>query len=110
MNIDEIKSQNVISDLGPNLKIAFIIGTAIVSPITSNQNTEFDENIPFTQEVYEGQDIQSNIVSTLDMSNQTFEFEKVFIIQKFAQKITANIEELNSDIIELVDDNFWELG
>jgi hypothetical protein len=110
MSIDEIKSQNIISDFGPNLKIAFIIGTAIVSPITGTQSIEFDENIPFSQQIYSGQEIESDILSALNISAETSDYEKIAIIQQFARKLTDGIEELNSDIIKLVDDNFWELG
>ena len=110
MSIDEIKSQNIITDLGPNLKIAFIIGAAIVSPVIGNQSNDFDENIPYTQQIYNGQDIESDIRYSLKMATESAEFEKVTIIQEFAKKLIDSIQELNSDIIRLVDDNFWELG
>ena len=105
-----IKSQNLFTDLGPNLKVVFVLGTVLISPIANQPKLNSNKNFSFSQQIYPGQDINSDIFSNFEFMENNLELEKIDIIKQFAKKLISNSEELSSDIIKLVDDNFWELG
>ncbi len=90
-------------NIGTNL-IVVVLGTAALMSVS---HETYPENIP--TEIPKYRQLQENCWESISEVSEHPDFFKLNSLKKFSKNLLENSEDIDSDILEVVNENFWDL-